>query len=130
MLDINQLRSAFLLSETLTERIRRFRENRISKVYANETPIPILSNPIILIHFIPLSSFSPGQNIDVGKIACKLWNPIYSSHNLFRYNIDGYLTYEEFGKERKGHTYIQVFRNGIIECVESYILKSNNNEKF
>lgn len=68
LLDINELRSAFLLSETLTERIRRFRENRMSKVYANETPIPILSNPKVLIHIIPLSSFSPGQNIDVGKI--------------------------------------------------------------
>ena len=37
-MDVAELRIAFNLSETITERIRKFRENRISNIFANETP--------------------------------------------------------------------------------------------
>ncbi len=43
-LDVGELRIAFNLSATITERIKKFRENRISKIFANETPIPFDNN--------------------------------------------------------------------------------------
>jgi predicted HTH transcriptional regulator len=47
-MDVGELRIAFNLSETLTERIRRFREDRISKIFANETPVLFYDRDIIL----------------------------------------------------------------------------------
>ncbi|GAI14569.1 unnamed protein product, partial [marine sediment metagenome] len=48
-LDVAELRIAFNLSETITERIRKFREDRIAKIFGNETPIPFYDNPKIVL---------------------------------------------------------------------------------
>ena len=52
-LDVSELRIAFNLSETLAERIRKFREERISKIYANDMPVPFTNNAKIVLHLIP-----------------------------------------------------------------------------
>ena len=44
-LDVAELRIAFNLSETITERIRDFRQDRISKIFANETPYLFMIMP-------------------------------------------------------------------------------------
>jgi len=128
-LDVSELRIAFNLSETIIERIRRFRENRISKTYANETPVPFYDNAKIVLHLIPITAFDPTQSHDVQKIAsqhdklkpmiCAVWD--------YRYNLDGFLTYCG-GRSGKTHSYVQIFRNGIIEAVEGLLLKPQENE--
>jgi len=55
-LDVTELRVAFNLSETITERIRNFRQGRISKIVANETPVPFYDNAKIVLHLIPIIS--------------------------------------------------------------------------
>ncbi len=44
-MDVDELRVAFNLSETLAEKIRNFRIDRIAKIMADETPIAFYSNP-------------------------------------------------------------------------------------
>ena len=117
------MRIAFNLSETITERIRRFREDRISNIFANETPVPFYDTAKIILHLIPLISFNPAQSYDIDKIAsnpgkmmpmsCRGWN--------HRYNIDGFLSYSRGGEEIS-HSYVQLFKNGIIEAVEGSIM--------
>src|SRR4030067_1006558 len=68
-LDVNELRVAFTYSQTVTERIRTFRERRISNIYANELPVPFYENAKIVLHLIPIISFNPGQNYDIEKVA-------------------------------------------------------------
>ena len=123
-LDVAELRVAFNLSETITERIRKFREDRISKIYADETPVPLGNNAKIVLHILPVISFYPGQNYDIRPIAhdpSKL-SPIYSSGiDGYRYNLDGFLTYSNNSKG-KPCSYVQLFRNGIIEAVETSLL--------
>jgi len=126
-LDVAELRIAFNLSETITERIRNFRLDRISKIYANETPVPFYDNPKIVLHLIPIISFNPAQSYDIDKIAshheqmspinCRGWN--------HRYNLDGFLTYSG-GQEEKSYSYAQLFRNGIIEAVEGWLLRARS----
>ena len=53
-LDVGELRVAFNLSETITERIRNFRLDRISKLLANETPVPFYTTPKTVLHLIPI----------------------------------------------------------------------------
>jgi len=128
-LDVGELRIAFTLSETIVDRIREFRENRISKIFANETPVPFYDNAKIILHLVPLISFNPAQSYDINKIAfessklppinCHGWN-----HS---YNLDGFLTYSG-GAAGKSHSYVQLFRNGIIEAVEGLLLKPYNGE--
>ena len=123
-LDVGELRIAFNLSETLSERIRNFRLDRIAKILANETPVPLYDNPKIVLHLIPIISFNPAQAYDIGKIASQpaKVKPIYCGGWNDRYNLDGFLSYSG-GKEEKSHSYVQLFRNGIIEAVEGLLLE-------
>lgn len=123
-LDVGELRIAFNLSETITEKIRNFRLDRISKIYANETPVPFYDNAKIVLHLIPIISFNPAQAYDISRAASGSVKilPIYCSGWNDRYNLDGFLTYSR-GEGDKSHSYAQLFRNGIIEAVEGLLLQ-------
>lgn len=118
-LDVTELRVAFNLSGTSVERIRSFRQDRISRIFANETPVPFREGAKIVLHLIPITASDPSQQLDVQKIAShrqKLMPMIWSYGN-HRYNLDGFLTYSA-GSSTRTHSYVQMFRNGIIETVE------------
>lgn len=122
-LDVAELRVAFNLSETIAERIRKFREDRISNIFANETPVLLYDNPKIVLHLIPIISFNPAQSYEITKISCqpKKMEPINCNNCDHRYNFDGFLTYSD--REEKSYSYVQLFRNGIIEAVEGSLLE-------
>lgn len=123
-LDVAELRVAFNLSETITERIRNFRLERISKLFANETPVPFYDNAKIVLHLIPIISFNPAQSYEIEKVASQpeKMKPIYCGGWNWKYNLDGFLTYSG-GRQDKSHSYVQLFRNGIIEAVEGLLLQ-------
>jgi hypothetical protein len=122
-LDVAELRVAFNLSETIIERIRKFRENRISDIFANETPVPFRENAKIVLHLIPIISFNPAQSYDMSKIASQpeKMMPMCCSGWDHRHNIDGFLCYA-LDREGRSYSYVQLFRNGIIEAVEGLLL--------
>jgi len=128
-LDVAELRVAFNLSETITERIRNFRLDRISKILANETPVPFYDNAKIVLHLIPIVSFNPAQSCDIDKIASqpRSMPPIYSGGGNSRYNLDGFLIHSD-DQERKSYSYVQLFRNGIIEAVEGLLLEPHEGQ--
>ncbi|MBA7512532.1 hypothetical protein ES705_04537 [subsurface metagenome] len=122
-LDVAELRVAFNLSETITERIRNFRQDRIAKIFANETPVPFYDNAKIVLHLIPIISFNPAQSYDISEIASHPEKmPPIRSGGWNRYNLDGFLTYDE-DREGRSRSYVQLFRNGIIEAIEGWLLR-------
>lgn len=131
-LDVGELRVAFNLSETITERIRNFRLDRISKIFANETPVPFYETAKIVLHLIPIISFNPAQSYDIGEITSHLGTiPLISAQGgPSRYNFDGFLTYCIDRRDEKGKSfsYAQLFRNGIIEAVEGLLLQRDNGQ--
>lgn len=129
-LDVSELRIAFTLSEAITERIRKFREERISRIYANETPVFFKGDAKIILHLIPIISFNPAQRYGIEKVASQPGEmpPIYSHGWNDRYNLDGFVTYSGSVTEAS-HTYTQLYRNGIIEAVEGFLLSSSEDKK-
>jgi hypothetical protein len=132
-MDIPELRAAFILSETIIDKIKNFREERISKIFSGEAIMPFYDNAKMVLHLIPLSSFDPAKIYDLKKIlSCKnqLEPPIkyFGYHNKF--NVDGLLFYTR-GEEGKSYSYAQFYRNGIIEALEGRSLdpRLNNGEK-
>jgi len=123
-LDVGELRIAFNLSETIAERIRKFREDRISKIYANETPVPFCDNPKIVLHLIPIISFNPAQIYKISHIASHPEKiiPMHCAevNCKDRYNFDGFMTHNN--RNGKAYSYVQLFKNGIIEAVEGHSL--------
>lgn len=121
-LDVHELRAAFLLSETVAERIRNFRVDRIAKILANEGPVPLEDGPKMLLHVVPLNAFRPGaschlttlhsDDISIGSV---YWGEI--KHYMRRYNLDGLAAIQDTEGAEK-NSYAQYFRNGIIESVD------------
>ncbi len=127
--DVQELRSAFLLSETIGEKIKQFREKRISDIYTNNLPIPFYESPKIALHLIPMSAFNPRHNYDLKQLSLYDIQPMYSSSFNKRYNIDGLLTHSSFSGKKRAFSYVQLYRNGIIEAVNSYLLWSGIDNK-
>ena len=130
-LDVGELRIAFNLSETITERIRNFRLDRISNIFANETPVPFYDTAKIVLHLIPIISFNPAQRYDIDKIASQPTSmPPIGFHVgglSYRYNLDGFLTHDP-EQDGKSCSYVQLFRSGIIEAVEGWLLRSERSD--
>ena len=130
-LDTNELKIAFNLSQTLTEQISKFKTERITQLIAGNLPLPFYESGKIVLHLIPLESFSPNFSIDLNPIInnrAKL-KPIYASGFYHRINLEGVLSYSGGGND-KSHSYIQLYRNGIIEAVEGLMLSVKRDKKY
>lgn len=124
-LDVEELRNVFTLSDTLADRIRDFRIKRTAAIIAGDTPVPLYEGGKIIMHLVPVESFSLTTSFDINEVVRhpeKLW-PVNSSATNWRMNIDGVLTYSS-GRDEKSHAYTQLYRTGIIEAVEAYFLSN------
>jgi predicted HTH transcriptional regulator len=124
-LDVGEIRSSFLTSDALPEKIKRFREQRLAEIIADQTPVQLNSSHRFVIHLIPISSFLYGSNNQKIIAASKkdmfsLQQTIEETYSDYRYNIDGYLFYPRSGN---GH-YCQVYRTGIVEYVDCNLIVS------
>lgn len=122
-LDVTELRSAFVLSESTAEKIRAFRNDRLIKIAAGETPFPVQAGPLIILHVVPFSTFAGVQTIDpVAAVANGHVVPIppgrWGFANQSLVNLDGYATIAA-PSEGKTHAYAQVFRSGALEAVDT-----------
>lgn len=131
-LEVSELRSAFELSGTLGERIRNFRAERLSRIVSGETPVALDEKaPKLIFHMIPFSAFEPAGNFDLTSLAklnnLHLTEPL-SKYDVWagpapRYNFDGLLRYSSI-QEDKTTSYVQIFRNGIVEAVDTSLLSA------
>jgi Putative DNA-binding domain len=128
-LDVAQIRSAFAFSDALPERVRRFREERIARIVAEETPIPLPSGHAkVVLHLLPVVALDPTTRIDTAPLRCQTEKlpPINANGWNNRHNLDGFLVHSGHGNPQTPTTYLQVFRSGAIEAVESMLLEYNN----
>jgi len=128
-LDVVELRTAFLLSQSLPDRVRGFRDSRLPKIMSGDTPVKVQANSKVVIHAVsvPVSegTVSLGANAEaLRRLPCPAFVPDdhQVTHN-FRFNLDGLLLYDTefdvFEKQRGAFTtrYVQVFRAGAVEAV-------------
>jgi hypothetical protein len=120
-LDVNELRAAFTLSSTATERIRAFRTDRIIALSNNQTPIPFMDSPKVVLHCIPLESFASATQFDVLPIYENTASipPMGTTIWDRRLNLNGVLV---FGSQQPCPSYTQIYRNGTLEVVQGRIL--------
>lgn len=133
-LDVDELRVAFNLSETISERIRSFRADRIAKILADEGPISLEPYAKIVLHVMPVGSFGRPQSYNIRKyyeeykkinLLLKL-NAFTSSGR--RYNFNGILAYC-MPRGGKCWSYVQLFKNGVVEAVDTYYIMERDGKK-
>lgn len=135
-LEVSELRSAFLFSESIGERIRAFRTERLSRISSGvEIPAPLIEeDPKLVLHLIPLNAFSTGESFDLKPLYDGVKGRLAEPLSVFdgeptvrmRFNIDGFVcsTRTEYNATTD-FGYTQVFRNGIVETVDTSLLMIN-----
>lgn len=119
-LDVGELRTAFTLSETVAERIRGFRADRVAKVYGRETPVPLRAGGVLVLHLLPLSAFVEHEEIDLSKFDGydRIIRPMGGARGLdWCLNLDGFVAFEVAEGQGSGK-YTQVFRSGAVEATD------------
>ncbi|MCD6290722.1 MAG: ATP-binding protein, partial [Anaerolineae bacterium] len=123
-LDVHELRSLFSLSETVAERIRNFRAERLFRIVSGETPVALDGDVgTIILHIVPMSSFHAGYQLGVSELsetASRYVSPHWGGRN--RYNFDGFLRFRMWDSHIAA-AYVQIFRNGCIEAVDAHMLR-------
>lgn len=128
-LDVSQLRDAFTFSSTITDRVRAFRTDRVISLANNDTPLPFFTGAKIVLHFLPLESFISPVEYDYLKFHKEPWKvpPIGGLQGVDRrINFEGLMTYR--GTNTEAHSYLQIYRNGILEAVDGHILAPFGNQ--
>lgn len=117
-LDVSELKTAFLLTENIANRIRNFVAERITAVYGNNTPCPLNNGARVMMHFLPLSSFSMPELLSIEDCRTQQinLNPLGGSGWNSRINLDGFLNYSGI-KGASCEAYTQLYRTGVIETV-------------
>jgi len=128
-LDIGELRTAFEGTQNRIFRIRDFRAQRLLDIKSQNTPVRLLSNGRISLHLLPMEFLEREEAIDLGQLTRDgLWIhrnmvPINGAVTGHRYNMDGYLTFSHSANPALAGSYVQIFRNGIVEAVDSTMLQ-------
>jgi len=122
-LDWGQIRSGFLQAEGAHERVRRFREERVLRLLAGETPIPMGASPKVIFHALPLNA------LDVWPVFQTLtenqrmngMTPMGGHPSDWRYNLDGFVLHTNRDDPSR-QTYVQCFRDGGLEAMSGSLL--------
>lgn len=125
-LDVSELRIAFGFSQSIVERIRSFRADRIMALANDETPVPCQPGSKLVLHCIPFESLSDPRDLDISRFyneTHKVW-VMRSSGWSSRINLDGLVT---FPSGLQSEAYTQVYRSGIVESVHAALLNHEVN---
>lgn len=119
-LDVDQLRSAFLRAQSVEDRIREFRRNRIAAITVGETPVPIIDGAKYAVHLVPLSALTSRELIPMPALRKLMGNFEYLGAYGWnqRTNIDGVVLCQLLKEGNRAYT--QVYRNGCVEAVVGY----------
>ncbi|MCC6912345.1 MAG: ATP-binding protein [Rhodospirillaceae bacterium] len=117
-LDVGEVRRAFLQSEGQADKIRRFKEDRLGKILARDTPVPLADGGVVVLHTIPLANAEGNDllaSLDRDALI-QVRPPGRASSSSYRRNLDGHVNYAVSGDDPSS-SYTQLFRTGATELV-------------
>jgi len=132
-MDAAELRVGFALSEILTERMRRFRAERLEVILSNDAPVQLVSKPLMVLHIVPFQAFDPATRVDRSR--CwelfqgrdrGLFKTEFTPCRPYGDSFEGFFTYGESMEPDRAACYLLVFREGMIEAVNAHIVDSND----
>lgn len=131
-MDVSELKSAFDFSESMTVKILRFRDERLARIIAGETPVSMVEGPKLILHILPMSSFGSSFSLDISQLEQQQINlmPIRANGWDHRINLDGIVTYTNIRDRADFLTYCQIYRAGQIEAVNAGLVIENQGEYF
>ena len=125
-MDVSDIRAAVLNVGSTEERIRMFRTDRLARIGAAETPVHLTNTRLICVHSAPFMAFSSAGQVDLARAVkrTELLEPIHHAGGWSAptFNIDGLYTHSP--AHESSTSYLQIFRNGIVEAVDARMIPS------
>jgi hypothetical protein len=121
-----EIRSAFAIAETVSEKVQKFRMTRMADILAGESPAQVSNRPALLFHIVPLKAFDPSFRADLSPVTAAAFHPNNGNSWGRRRNMDGAFIIES-GEDPRG--YIFAFQNGAVEILDGTFFGFHQNEK-
>jgi hypothetical protein len=116
-LDTAEIRSAFALSESWANHVKRFRDERVARISGDDTPMKVRKTTRLVIHLVPLAAARRGFAIDLLAVKARNPQPISWAQTYDpTFNVDGFLIVGD-KHDGQSHTYTQFFRDGSVEVL-------------
>ncbi|MBA8913204.1 hypothetical protein [Methylorubrum thiocyanatum] len=119
-MDVGELRAAFLATEGLHQSIRRFRNERLGIIDADDSVVSMWPGPKVILHVVSLEAFTSDRRIEITKpndILLPLGADDYANA---RWTLEGLASLPSGGDEQTSvEDYAMLFRTGAIEAVSS-----------
>ncbi len=121
-LDVREIRAAFLRGAEVGDFLRRFRDERLGRIIAGETPCALGNpdEPRFVLHVMPMAASDGALRLDPRRLAAE-WatlRPISDRIHNYGFNLDGFVTVDRTGAGPAFH-YAQAFRSGVLEFVQA-----------
>lgn len=95
-LDVHEIRAGFVAAETVFERLRRFRQERVARILADEAPISISDEPKMILHALPVNAL---DEVWVRVLTMTEHNVAFAipliggSPDTWHFNLDGFVAH-------------------------------------
>ncbi len=114
-MNVDDLRQAFGLAETVANRIRGFRDERIAAIVADELPFTLLPGPKVVVHVVPLSSAVDPADLKLREGVKGTVPPLGGASGYdWQFCLEGIATRPGVEPLR---AYSLMFRTGAVECM-------------
>lgn len=120
-LDIPEVRSLFLRSDSQAQKVRDFRTERLGRILSGEVPHRLVDGPVLTVHLVPTQAALGFVQIDPVPYTNQRGLPVLGAGGgMARLNMDGALVARNETQQGETHGYSQFFRNGFFESL--YVL--------
>jgi Schlafen, AlbA_2 len=130
--NVDELRALFTLAPQLTDRMRNFRFERIAKIAVDQGPVQLMNRGTLVLHIIPFSAFDISSILPIEVIVrdFNTFPPLgFRTAQGRRVNFDGVLMLSNADQAaQQQRAYVQVFRNGIVEAVNSTLINQSRTD--
>lgn len=130
--NVEELRRIFVEFPLINERVRSFRAERAAKIATGDAPVNLLDGGNLVLHVVPFSAFELNGALPLEEISRNVHSfpPVgRTSASDFRFTFDGLLTASNAeGLSSPQRSYVQLFRNGIVEAVDSSLVHSTKRD--
>jgi hypothetical protein len=113
-MSVDELRRAFNLSESVAEKIRAFREERLQIIGARQLPFDLQAGPKLVAHIVPLGAIVDPLDLQIDRDSEGTVRPIGSTGSTSQHCLEGFATLTH---ETPVTAYSLMFRTGAVECV-------------
>lgn len=130
-LDTRAVREAMFASGDWMRRFRTWRHDRVAAVLANETPVTLAGTRRLILHLAPVSALEEENLVDVREAqrqAVAKQVVSFGSSMVYRtesFNVDG-LVISSRSPDTAVFDYLQVFRTGLLETVDTYYVHAGD----